>query len=260
MSRPNGSPDLLLQVRELRKSFGGLMAVNDVSLDLEEGKIMGVIGPNGAGKSTFFNLITGFLRPDTGRIVFEGRDLTGNPAHLIARQGIARTFQNLQLFNNMTVLENVMMGRYLQSRAGIFSTALRLPRARREEKSIRAAALERLDLMGLADQAAKTPANLPYGQQKMLEMARALAVEPKLLLIDEPAGGLSTTEIEVLAGLILRIREQGVTIILVEHRMELVMGITDRIMVLNFGSKIAEGTPAEIQNNEEVVTAYLGED
>lgn len=250
----------LLEVRELDKTFGGLVAINMVSFSILQGEIVAIIGPNGAGKTTSFNMITGFLPPDHGDILFEGRNLSKFSAHQIASFGIARTFQNLQLFTNMTVLENVMMGRFLQSKAGMFGCAFRSPRTRREEKAIRDKAMEKLAMVGLEHQAHLEPLSLPYGKQKQLEIARALASEPKLLLIDEPAGGLSTHEIEDLANLILSIRDNGITALLVEHRMELVMGIADKVIVLNFGLKIAEGTPAEIQANEQVITAYLGED
>jgi len=253
-------PSALLSVKEVSKSFGGLVAVNLLSFDVFPGEIVAVIGPNGAGKTTLFNLITGFLTPDRGYILFDGRDFTGQPPHRIAEAGMARTFQNLQLFTNMSVLENAMMGRYLQSRAGLFSNALRLPHARREEKAIEEAAMAKLDMMGLAGDAHLSPDSLPYGRQKLLEIARALAVEPRLLLVDEPAGGLSTQEIEDLAKVIRRIRSDGITTLLVEHRMELVMGIADRIVVLNFGSKIAEGSPHYVQKNDRVITAYLGEE
>lgn len=252
--------DPFLKIRSLHKTFGGLIANNQVSFDVMEGEIVAIIGPNGAGKTTSFNLITGFLPPDEGDIFFGGRNLNALSAHRIAALGISRTFQNLQLFTNMTVLENVMMGRFLQSRAGIIGSSVRLPYTKREERAIRDAAMEYLALVGLTDQANLLPLSLPYGKQKQLEIARALASEPKLLLIDEPAGGLSTHEIEDLANLIFSIREKGITVLLVEHRMELVMGIADRVIVLNFGSKIAEGTPGEVQNNEQVIAAYLGEE
>ena len=252
-----GSP--ILEVKELFKNFGGLVAINRFSFEVDPGEIVAVIGPNGAGKTTAFNLITGFASPYEGEIRFQGKKLNGLSSHRIAAMGIARTFQNIQLFTNMSVIENVMMGRHLKSRSGMFSTALRLPRSKREEKDIHDAAMGQLSMLGLKDEALTPPLNLPYGKQKLLEIARALATEPKLLLIDEPAGGLSIHEIEKLAELLLEIRGTGLTILLVEHRMELVLGIADRVIVLNFGEKIAEGTPSEVQANEQVITAYLGE-
>lgn len=250
----------LLEVREVSKVFGGLVAVHRVSFQVPRGKIIGIIGPNGAGKTTLFNAISGLLPPSQGQIWFKGHKISGMSSHHIASLGIARTFQLLQLFTNMTVLENVMVGRHPRSRAGFLSTALRLPHAVAEEKRIRERALEKLALLGLESRAQDAPLSLPYGQQKLLEVARALATEPELLLLDEPAGGLSTHELEGLGRQILSIRDSGVTILLVEHRMELVMGIADWVIVLNYGEKMAEGTPEQVQNDERVIAAYLGED
>ena len=250
----------ILEVKELCKAFGGLVAVNRVNFDVRAGEIVAVIGPNGAGKTTLFNLVTGFLHPYDGDIVFNDLELRGKTAHRIASMGIARTFQNLQLFTNMTVVENVMTARHLRSGAGVFGTAFRMPYALREEKNIFSAAMATLERVGLDDEASAWPLSLPYGKQKLLEIARALATEPTLLLMDEPAGGLSTHEIEELARLISGIRDSGITCLLVEHRMELVMGIADKVIVLNFGMKIAEGTPDQVQSDENVIAAYLGEE
>ncbi len=250
----------LLEVQEVSKVFGGLVAVHRVSFQAPTGKIMAIIGPNGAGKTTLFNTIAGLFPPSSGQIWFKGSKISGRPSHHIASLGIARTFQLLQLFTNMTVHENVMVGRHPRSHAGFLSTALRLPGAVAEEKRIREKALEKLALVGLESRANDTPLSLPYGQQKLLEIARALATEPDLLLLDEPAGGLSTREIEGLARQILDIRDSGVTVLLVEHRMELVMGIADWIVVLNYGEKMAEGLPSQIQNDERVIAAYLGDE
>jgi branched-chain amino acid transport system ATP-binding protein len=250
----------LLEVEGLHKHFGGLHATNDVSFTLEAGAIQAVIGPNGAGKTTLFNLVSGSLPPSAGRVLFEGRDITGLKPFQIARLGIIRTFQNLKLSRHMSVLENVMLGRHIRSRAGFLSSMLSLPAVWREEREIRRqamAALERLGIAALHDREAGT---LPFGQQRAVELARALACEPKLLLLDEPASGLNIQETAELAGLIRAIRDQGVTILIVEHDMSLVMDISDHIVVLNFGRKIAQGAPEAIQRNPEVIQIYLGEE
>ncbi len=250
----------LLEVTELTKSFGGVHAVSNISFSVSAGEIVAVIGPNGAGKTTLFNLMTGVYPPTHGHIYFKGTDITSLPTHKVAALGIARTFQNLQIFNNMTVLENVMVGRHIRSRTGLLGAVFPLWPVQSEESKIVESSLEKLALTGLADKAMEPAGSLPYGQQKMLEIARAIALEPELLLLDEPAAGLNSSETRELVDIIYTLRDQGITIILVEHDMETVMEITDRLVVLNFGNKLAEGTPYEIQNNQEVITAYLGEE
>jgi branched-chain amino acid transport system ATP-binding protein len=247
-------------VTDLRKEFGGLMAVFDVSFDVEQGEILGVIGPNGAGKTTIFNLISGVLPPTKGAITFAGHLLDGLKPHVIARLGLARTFQTVRLFGNMTVLENVMVGRHTKTGYGLFSAALCLASARREEKILRQRAMEQLARVQLEDKASENASSLPFGQQRLLEIARALATEPRLLLLDEAGSGLNRREKEDLERLICDIRDDGVTVLLVEHDVQFVMDIVDRIIVLDYGRKIAEGTPAEIQTNERVIAAYLGEE
>lgn len=250
----------LLEIRNLSKSFGGVQAVNDVSFSVDKGKIVAVIGPNGAGKTTLFNLMTGIYPPSSGSVSMHNQEITKLTAYQVAELGIARTFQNLQIFSNMTVLENVMVGRHTKSKTGFIGAVFPLGPVQREERTIVEKSFEKLALIGLADKAMKTANNLPYGQQKMLEIARAIALEPELLLLDEPAAGLNSTETRELVDIIYNLRDQGVTIILVEHDMETVMEIADKLVVLDFGNKLAEGTPYEIQNNQEVITAYLGEE
>jgi branched-chain amino acid transport system ATP-binding protein len=258
--QPKPATSHALEINEVTRSFGGLIAINRVSFKVDYGQITAVIGPNGSGKTTLFNLISGFYSPNKGKIIFGGKSLNGMAPHRIAALGIGRTFQLLQVFSNMSILENVMVGRHLRSRVGMIEAGIRLPHTKTEEKSIAETALEKLAMVGLKEQAFNSPLSLPYGKQKLLEIARALASEPKLLLLDEPAGGISIQEMASLAKLIYVIRETGVTILLVEHRMELAMSVADRVIVLNFGEKIAEGTPAEVEKNEQVISAYLGED
>lgn len=249
---------MMLDVIQLHKTFGGVLAVNELNFTVPQDSITSVIGPNGAGKTTVFNLITGFTAPSSGSIKFMGSDIAGKKPHIIAALGISRTFQHVQIFPKMTVLENIMVGRYLRSSSGLFSSLLLPPFLRREEKEIRAEAMKKLSFIRMEDQADKPAGSMPLGSQRMLEIARALAAEPRLLLLDEPASGLNSREKITLGGVISKIRDMGITVILVEHDMELVMDISDKLVVINFGSRIAEGTPIEIQSNPDVIAAYLG--
>ncbi len=250
----------LLSAKGLNMSFGGLKALKDVSFSVEPGTIKALIGPNGAGKTTLFNLISGYLKPNSGVIVFDGRQIQGLPPHRIASYGIARTFQHIRLFPGMTVLENVMLGLHTHTRSGFLSSMLRLPRTRNEERFVREEAMQVLKMMGIEDLADREATRLAYGQQRIVEIARALAQKPKLLLLDEPAAGLNIRETRQMGILIHQIRQSGVTVFIVEHDMSLVMEISDEVMVLSYGEKIAEDHPLAIQKNEEVIKVYLGEE
>lgn len=249
----------MLEVNSLTQRFGGITALEDISFAVRKGDITGVIGPNGAGKTTLFNIVTGIYSQTSGTVSFEGADISSLPAEKLAARGLVRTFQNIELFGNMTVLENVMLGLHTGSHSGLLSCMFKMPWHLREEQRIRAIALEWLEYCGITDLADQKASNLPFGKGRLLEIARAMAVKPRIMLMDEPAAGLNNRETAELAQLIRRIREAGVTVVLVEHDMELVMDICDRIIVLNLGRKLAEGTPREIQENPAVIAAYLGE-
>ena len=251
---------MLLEIDHLCLSFGGLKATNDVTMHMEGGKINGIIGPNGAGKTTFFNQISGVYKPDSGTIKFDGKRIDGLKPYQINEAGIARTYQVINLFKKMTVLENVMVGMHPRLKSGFFSSVLHTKSQREEEKAIREKGMELLKFVGLENYANEQSGALSYGQQRLLEIVRGLASDPKLILLDEPAAGMNSTEKVELNHLLRKILERGVSILIVEHDMKLMMGVCDRIFVLNYGKKLAEGTPEEVQKNPEVIAAYLGGD
>jgi branched-chain amino acid transport system ATP-binding protein len=258
--RSTDAPRFLLKVESVSKSFGGLQALNDVSFEVAPATIHAVIGPNGAGKTTLFNIITGFYASDRGRIIFNQEEIQGKAVHRLVALGIARTFQNVELFGSLSVLENVLVGEHVRTRCGFVGAIGRWPWVKREEKQARERAMELLKFFGLEDVAHHKSVDLPFGWQRFLEIARALATQPSVLLLDEPASGLNAVETERLGELLGRIRERGVTLLLVEHDMSLTMAVSDKILVLHQGKRLAEGTPREIQENEAVISAYLGKE